>query len=213
MSLFNKVFGTPEARQVKRLFKEARAHVDATYGPLGALGRAIAETTWVVWQNLGTVFGFDKKQSPSEREILLLYELIYFFCHLTWRTAVANRFSNAHIAKLQTYLCPLLASTAVDTFCLHWPEEVKSKIRNEFLEKLNEAEIDYSECRGLVSESDPLSRSTLIGRFGGHAAALWEREGDPVAELAVGTEMIRAFSDMKLKSLVTDVAAVIDAVD
>ena len=51
-------------------------------------------------------------------------------------------------------------------------------------EKLNDAEVEYSECRGVLSPDDPPSRDTLIGRVAGNAADVWERSSDESAKMA-----------------------------
>lgn len=213
MRFFEKLFGTRQQREAKRLIDETRRHVDSTYGPLHALGMAVVETAYTTYRRLGPVFGFSGSGRPSEHQMLLFYELLYFFAHLTIRTAAAKRLSETNIQKLQGYLGPLLASTAVDTFCRNWPEELKSKMRNEFFQKLNDAELEYAACHGLVSQSDPLNDGTLVGKFQTNAVALFERTGDSLAELAVGTEILGAFANMNLDSLVCAVATVIEGVD
>ncbi len=213
MSLFDKLFGTPEQRKLRRLIKDTRAEVDATYGPLYRLEIAIVSSTVSAQQNLAQVFGFSIEGQPLEPQILMFYEFLYFFSHLTLRTAVAKGFTGPQIKKLQGILGPSLASTAVDSFFRHWPEDLKTNIRNEFYAKLNDAEVEYSNCRGLLSPDDLLSRDTLIGRLAGNAAALWKRDSDELAKRAVASAATQAFRAMQLDELVGDVAAVIDTVD
>ena len=72
----------------------------------------------------------------------------------------------------------------MDSFFRHWPENLKTKTRNEFYGKLNDAEVEYSECRGVLSPDDPPNRDTLIGRVAGNAADVWERSSDESAKMA-----------------------------
>lgn len=213
MSLFHKLFGTPELRRARRLLKDTRASVGATYGPLGKLGTAIVGAAFSAQQNLAQVFRFSMEGQPSEPQILMFYEFLYFFSHLTLRTAVAKGFTESQIEKLQGVLGPLVASTAVDSFFRHWPEDLKTKMRNEFYGKLNDAEVEYSECRGLLSADDPLSTDTLIGRLAGNAANLWERSSDELAKMAVASAATQAFRAIQLDGLVGEVAAVIGSAD
>jgi hypothetical protein len=213
MGLFGRLFGTREARMAKRLLKDARGMVDATYGPANKLGLEIVAAASSTQQSLGRVFECGTGGPPSEPQMLTLYEFLYFFSHLALRTAVAKGFSDAQIGKLQGFLGPLLASCAVDSFCREWPEKLKARIRSEFYEKLNHAEIEYGECRGLVSEDEPLNRNTLVGRLANNVADLWERPSDDVAKLAVVSAALEAFTAAKLDELVAEVAATIDRWD
>jgi len=212
VSLLDRLFETPESRGMKRLLDNAQAQVEATYGPLMKLAMSTVVAAQSTQDNLAKVFHFSVTDRPSEPQMLTLYELLYFFAHLTLRTAVGKGFSAGQVKKLQGYLGPLLASTAVDSFCLHWPEDIKAKIRGEFYEKLNDAEAEYAECHGLISSDDPLDRNTLIGRLATNCAQLWERS-DRFATMAIAYAAIQSFKAMELEKLVDGVAAVIDSVD
>ena len=151
---------------------------------------------------------------PSEPQILLFYEFLYFFAHLTLRSGVARGLTASQVKKFQSYLGPLLASTAVDTFFLHWSTELKAKMMGEFFEKLNDAEIEYAECQGgLVSRDDPFSRDTLTGRLAVNVVELWERSGDQVAKTAVVSAVTGALKRVDLVRLVSEVVAKIDQVE
>lgn len=213
MSLFDKLFGRSESGRFKRLLKETRAEVDATYGPLNRLGIAIVGAAFSAQRNLAQVFGFSMEGRPSEPQILMFYEFLYFFSHVALRSVVAKGFTEPQIAKLQGCLGPLLASTAVDSFFRHWPEDLKTKMNSEVYQKLNDAEVEYAGCRGLLSPDDPLSRDSLIGRVAGNVADLWERPSDELAKMAVASAASEAFGAMQLDRLVGDVAVVIDSVD
>ena len=214
MSFFDKLFETPEERRVKRLIEDSRVKDETTNGPVRKLSMAITCATHKAYLNLARVFDFSKEgHPPSQPQILTFYEFMYFFMHLTLRTTVAKGFTESQINKLQGYLGPLLVWTAVESFFKNWPEELKAKMRSEIFEKLNDAEMEYSECKGLFSSDDPLNRNMLIGRLAGNAVALWERPSDESAKMAVVAAATQALSEMNLDRLVDDAKAVIDSVD
>ena len=169
MTPFSETAGPPSRRALERILARVEAEVAQTYGPLGDLGIAIVTAAWDTQQRLGPAFGFSSSGRPSMPQMLLQYELLYFFSHLTLRTAFAEGFTGAQIGKLQTFLGPLIVSTAVDSFCLHWPEDLKKKMRSEVYERLNYAEMEYAECMSLSDPDDPLNRGTLIGRLATNA--------------------------------------------
>lgn len=69
------------------------------------------------------------------------------------------------IGRLQEYLGPMLSSTAVDTFCQHWPEESKAKLRADFYTDLNTSEEEYSQCRVAPSVPQELRVKALLAEL------------------------------------------------
>lgn len=212
MSLFDKLFGSRELRTAKGILKRVDAEVKATYGPLGKLGEAIVRAADGARRASAPALGFTLEGTPSEQQFLVMYELLYFFSHLSIRTAFATGFTEAQIGRLQGYLGPLLSSTAVGMFFRHWPEELKRKIRSEFYERLNDAEVEYAECRGLLSQENPFDKTTLLGRLASNIADLCAKPRDPTIMTAVVAEGSRSYTDMQLKKLIAAVHAVIDSV-
>jgi len=201
------------ARDAEQTLHRADREVREVYGPPGQLTTSIVNGAHDVWSELADVFQYPTDGSPSEPQMYLLFELIYFFAHMTLRLAVASQYSKRQIGTLQAFMGPLLASTVVDTFFAHWPEEWKKGLRGNFFDKLNDAEQEYATCRKLVSEQDPLSPDTLFGRVARNSCALWERDQDIDALTAVLSVATRAFAGMHLEAQVAEVKAVIDRVD
>ncbi len=207
------IFGTPEERKLRDLLKEAEAETSEVYGPLGRLALGIVTASWDSYQGLAKVLGFSVEGQPTERQMLVFYELLYFFAHVTIRTAVAHQLTESQIFKLQDYLGPQLSRTAVDTFCKHWPVELKRRMAGEFFERLNDAEVEYSECRGLMVKDKPFDRESLFGRLSHNVAELWESPSDLVVMTATQTSALEAFTNMRLAKLIDDVVIVIERVD
>ena len=55
----------------------------------------------------------------------MYYELLFFFIHITRRTAFEQGFNETQMGKLQAYVGPALAHVAVDTFFQHLPIDRK----------------------------------------------------------------------------------------
>lgn len=199
--------------RLERLLRSTDVSFRETYGPLVALKMAITVAASETQRSLGPAFGFSSQGTPSEPQMLLQYELLYFFSHLALRTVVAEGFTETQVRRLQVFRGPWIASTAVDAFCMHWPEHLKRKMTGEIYERLNDAEMEYAECRGLLEPRDPLNTNTLIGRLAANAAALWDRAPDDPAAFAVAAAATEAVPAMRLKEHVRDVAKVIDVID
>ena len=67
------------------------------YGPLGNLALGIVTASWDSYQGLTKVLEFSVEGQPTERQMLVFYELLYFFTHVTIRTAVAHRLTESQI--------------------------------------------------------------------------------------------------------------------
>src|SRR5262249_25810958 len=156
---------------------KVQAEVHDTYGPLGNLSLAIVQAANDSLRELAPTLGISLDGKPTEQRILVFYELLYFYSHLTLRFAVAGGLTEPQIAKLQSYLRPLLPSTAVDAFFKHWPNELKTKMQSDFFEKMNDAELEYTQCKTLWSKEQPFGNMSIFGRLANNIAALLEQEG------------------------------------
>jgi len=57
-----------------------------------------------------------------------------------------NRVSDAQLKKLHDFLFALIPVTAIDSYFAHWPPHLKEKMNREFVDRLNDAEREYTEC-------------------------------------------------------------------
>lgn len=107
--------------------------------------------------------------------------------------------------KLQGYLGPLISSTAVDSFFGHWPEDMKERVRDEFLEKLNDAELEYSTCKELLSEKNPLTGDSLFSKLTRNVAELSGNSMNPAVLTLVISTGVDAYKGLQLDALVENV--------
>ncbi|HEY5174790.1 MAG TPA: hypothetical protein VII95_04405 [Terriglobales bacterium] len=212
MSMLDRIFGTPEERKVEGILKKVEAETSEVYGPLGNLSLGIVKATWDSYQDVARGLGFSVEGQPTEQQMLIFYELLYFFIHLTIRTAIADGLTKTQMFKLHDYLNLSLSQTAADTFWRHLPVEQKSRIAQEFLEKLNIAEADYSECRVFIVEDKPFEKDSLFGRLAYNVAQIWRSPSDPAVMKSALMAAAKVFTRMQLDNLIHDVAVVIDRV-
>ena len=137
-------FGRSE-REIKRQPAEIEKQVQAETRPLGDIGLAIMQAATSCRDAAKPLIQAPSEKDRIQREIYIFYEFIYFFMHITKRQAFAV-LSAPRMEKLQGYLDPLISSTAIDSYFAHWPEDLKQKITRDFYEKLNESEVEYSDC-------------------------------------------------------------------
>jgi hypothetical protein len=119
------------------------------------------------------------------REYLVNCEFFYFFLHLANR-----RFYTDHGETIgqrwQSELAPTCVTAFLESVIGHWPQEMKEQIHSELYGKLNDAERDYTPCRGLYPEGKKI--------FTGNT--LFATVARNVAELAGTTNPIEQFAIM-----------------
>ncbi len=202
-----------DERGFETRLRAIQAETKGIYGPPSALVHALTKAAYLTQQDLAPVFAFSPHGEASEPQVLLQFELFYFFAHLALRSAAAVGTSESRIRALHAYTGTWLASAAVDAFFVHWPDDLKRGIANEFYDKLNTAQAEYAECAEVYSNSDPLATNTLFGLFAQNAASLWERQDDARTRALVARTTMRAYQGIPLPALVAEAAEVIESVD
>jgi hypothetical protein len=145
MPVFSKLFGSSRQREIKKMLAETHKHVQEEYRPLGELGKAIIQASVNCRDAVKKLIDMPSEKERQQREIFIFYEFIYFYVHLTLRQAFGN-LTKEQTQKLQDFLSPLISSVAIDSHFAHWPEDLKQKMTDEFYQKLNDAELEYTEC-------------------------------------------------------------------
>ena len=200
--------GSRHEREVQRIFRETQAEVQRTTKPLGKVGLAIVRASQTCSEAFKPMLNVADDKEKQQAEIYVFYEFIYFFMHLTMRSAF-SQLTGQQIGRLQDFLGPLISSTAVDSFFAHWPEDLKEKMRSEFFTKLNDAELEYSTCKGLLSKESPLTGNSLFPRLARNVADLSGNSMNPAALMFIIGAAVDAFKTMSLDSLVRDAGKVL----
>lgn len=154
MSIFLKLFDTPKEhnikKKIKKILTEAQKETSKKYKPIGEIVMAIVKASTNSRDAVKNLIQAPTEKERLKCEIHIFYEFIYFYMHMTMRSAF-GQLTEPEIEKLQEYLGPLISSVAIDSYCAHWPDDLKQKMTNEFYDKLNEAELEYTTC----TQSDP----------------------------------------------------------
>lgn len=212
MRIFSKLFGSSKEREIKKLFAEIQKSVAKEVKPLSEVGRAIIKASANSRDAVKELIDAPTEKERLEREIFIFYEFIYFYMHLTMRHAFA-RLTEPEIRKLQSYLAPLMSSVAIDSYFAHWPDDLKEKMTDEFYEKLNIAEVEYTECTKFDSPEQGDERLTqklraLFMKLGSNVSEL-SGHGNEIAVVAAATEVaISEWKSMNLDALIAEVKKV-----
>jgi hypothetical protein len=208
MGMFSRLFGSPDERKAKRIISDATADVERITTPSGDIGVAIVKASHTCSQALKPMLNVADAKEKQQAEIYVFYEFIYFFMHLTMRSAV-SQLTEQQIVGLQGFVGPLISSTAVDSFFAHWPENLKEKIRSDFYSKLNDAEIEYSTCKEFLSKESPLTGNSLFSKLARNVAELSGNPMNPATLVFVIGTALEAYRAMNLDYLVREAGKVL----
>ncbi len=209
MNLFSTLFGTPTEKDLKRKFKDIQKETEQRMRPLGNIGMAIIKASDYCSTEMKAFIDDDNNTRRQEKEVYLLYEFVYFFMHMTMRYAF-GRLSEPQIGKLQGSLGPIIVGTAIDSFFLHWPEDLKEKMRSEFYENLNNAELEYGTSKELLSKDEPFTGESLISKLARNVTEAIGDNMNPATMTTVVSVTINALIDIKLDQLICRVAPALD---
>ncbi len=154
-------------------------------------------------KDLEVKFKGDSKEVNS-KYIRVLFEFMYFFLHLTIRSAF-TQLGQEKRDKLQDELAPLAINTTIETLFGHWPENLKDGIKNDFYENLNNAETEYSTCKVLLL--DPKDDTSIFEKIGSgeRSKAMINMLVDNIAEIITGKVNIDFSFPMTIIDAVLDI--------
>lgn len=172
------------------------------------LAIAIVDTSYKCGQEFKEPI--DKKFGKDSKEAMLnwvkvQYEFLFFFCHLAMRSAL-SQLGNDKRTKLQKLIGPILSTSTTEAWVGHWPEDLKERIKTDFFNNINVAELDYSECKGgLLVKDQPFSKDGLFSRLAINIAQLSGYENNPGIILQCESVAVKNFGEMKLDKLINAV--------
>jgi hypothetical protein len=176
MGIFSRLFPSREARLVKEIFSK----VHQEQQPINNLASAIRSAAISCGEVMKPHVHFDSEDKNTEQWIYVIFEFMYFFMHVTDRAAYAQ-FGHERRKKLMNELGQLTIDPAIETFFGHWPDDLKAKMRDEFYQKMNDAQREYSTCQELISNDNPIGGNALFSKL---ARNVLELCGDSPTDIA-----------------------------
>jgi hypothetical protein len=165
-----------EERETKRLIQEAESRVHGEYDPIAVLGMEMLKAAAECRDRTKKFISIDGEPNRTEREAYLFFEHLYFFWFLG-TMAAAFYLTDEKLAQTFDFLGELLPSSAVDSYFAHWPNELRSKMKQDFRDKMSTAAGEYeSAIRACFSMDDKLA--TLFQLHINNVVHLLERESD-----------------------------------
>ena len=199
------VFGESGEREFERRLGKIDEEVRSEYEPIGRFGIVIVQAATNCRDRTRDLIEAARDLRRVGLEFYLFCEFLYFFIHLGMRTA-AWGLTEEKMQRVQDYIGPLLARTAVDSYCGHWPQETRDGIINEFFDNLNSAEQEYSECANQSTKTDVVDKVIeLFMRLGENVSHIIDCGNvNPATIAIVRTVTIDEWKRMDLEKMVEE---------
>lgn len=203
MNLLSKILGTPFERNAKHIVKE----VGRVYGPLQDIYMAIVEAAWTCSEGLKPEIKIADDKERRIIEFRIFCQYLYFYMHLTMRTAYSQEMDSKQIETLAKYLGPHIVSTAIDSFFPHMAEDSKGKIEEHFYYELHEVDHEYSASKkffeGTLEEflKESGLDDSLLSKLGKKIEDL-SGNHNPITRLKIIRSSLDAYEIMKVSYLI-----------
>jgi hypothetical protein len=210
--LFN-LFGNARQREFKRLLAETQKRVEKEVAPTKNLCLAICQASVNCRDAVKDRIDAPTEAKRLELEVYVFYEFLYFYMHMAMRSTF-GQLTEEQLRKLQSFLGPLVSSAAIDSYFGHWPDELKKKMRGEFYDRLNDAEVEYAEATRFDSSEQRDKRLTqklqaLFMKLGSNVSNLsGHSEHDLAMIVSVSEVAINEWTKMSLDNLVAEIKKV-----
>ena len=208
MSIFNKLFLNQNEKDLKKKNSTIQKEVEIEIVPIRDIGLAIITASNNCAKEIQPFISAKNDKQKQETAIYIFNEFIYFFVHMTMRSSFSI-LSDQQMQKLQKLLGPLIIEVAIDTYFIHWPEDLKSKMSSEFYENLNDAELEYSKSRELFSKDNPLTSDSLFSKLARNVTELSGSSTNPLTMTYGISVSIKEFKEMKLDQLISKASKVL----
>jgi hypothetical protein len=205
MSMFDRIFGNKEERKIKEQFEEIRRDVDKTYKPCKKIAEEIIRSSQNCLLKTKEYINCENEKERILTEMTIFHEYIYFFMHMTLRTAF-DKMKPQQIEKLQEYIGPIITGTAIDSYVGHWPEDIKNKFTNNFIDGLNDAEMEYAAAKRLATKGSPFDPETIIFILGKRIADDANSSSNPVTISMAGFMAMDELIRVKFHELIDEAA-------
>ncbi len=137
---------------------------ESEHPPIADLARRIFRASFNGTQALMSSVRDEDYIGRTERLYLVQFEFLYFFMHMASRVAFGE-LGHERRCKMQDQLIPLIVQPTIESIFGHSPANMKDKMESEFIEKLNNAELEYATCKQLFDRENLFASNALFSKF------------------------------------------------
>ena len=154
-------------------------------------------------KDLEEKYGKDTKEFHL-KFTMVLFEFMYFFLHLTNRSAF-KQLGEEKRSKLLDELGPVLVNAVTETLFGHWPQNLKDGIKRDFYDNLNNSEIEYGSCTQLFLKLE--DDTTILKKIesGKKSRSMIGQLVDNLSRVIKGDINTNPFFGLQISTLVIDI--------
>jgi len=202
-----------EALPIKEQIKEFRQAIDAVVQDSLPESRAneafklvILTAAHLCFKKAEQFIKADDEKARSKKQFLINCEFFYFFMHLANRRFYTDH-GEAIGQRWQNELGPSYIAAFLESVVGHWPQDLKDGIHSDLYDKINDAELNYSPCRGLYPEENEIfSGNTLFSKLAQNIAEL-AGTTNPVDQFLIMDGALKVFLRLSFQDCVNELAA------
>lgn len=201
-------WGDSRQHQLDRLFESAKRETEREYEPIRKVGAAIIQASVNNRDEAKKWIEAPTEAKRLEREAFVFFEYVYFYMHLTIRHA-STVLTASQMQKTQEYLTSLIPSVCIDSYFAHWPANIKENMTDDFFEKLNDAEVEYTEhAKNSKSENGGDRLLEMFSLLASHISDLCGSNIALIARPLIIHQAINEWTKMDLDTLMAGVSQV-----
>lgn len=165
------------------------------------LSDSIISYSFLCTEQLKDYFDELPEEEREQRRIYVSLEFTYFWMHVANMTAY-HEIGNENRIKLQRELGPLVIQPIVETLFSDWTEKMRETILVEIFEKLNEAALEYANCKNLPPEGDLYEDETIYTKLATNVAQVFDQTQNSELLRTILNLTFTAFHYIDMKDLV-----------
>lgn len=165
------------------------------------LSSAIFKNSTVCAEALKEYVNDSTEEERLKIRMYMTLEFIYFWMHITNRIAFAVLGNDLRV-KLQKELGLLVIEPTVESFFGHWTDKLKQGLLMDIFEKLNDSEIQYSNCKAIKPKDNSFPYKALFSKLAINVAGVSGQPNNLEMLIHINTISLDAFKNMRLKELV-----------
>ena len=168
---------------------------------MGELSDSIISYSFLCAEQLQDYFDELPEEEREQRRVYVSLEFTYFWMHVANMTAY-NEIGNENRIKLQGELGPLVIRPIVETLFSDLTEKMREPVVVEIFEKLNEAALEYANCKNLPPEGDLYEDETIFSKLATNVAQVFDQTQNSELLKTILNLTLITFNQIGMKNLI-----------
>lgn len=185
-------------RRIKRW--ASPKHPEASGEPLAILTSTIAYNAAKCLELMDLNSSTESEKESARIDLLL--EFTWAFSHITSRYALGFLGPEKALSFTRDTWIPMSSWVFVESYFKGSSDEVKEEARVAFLQGARARDMEYGECRDLLTEGKAFSDDAVLFRLGKRVAEIAGHTHNPATIMMVQSNMVRMLVDSRFSQIV-----------